>query len=75
METVMPNNPPDVESLRVYLTLPCCHMFDDPSNYRNVICPFGKALMSLSSTPAKVIGKSVAKEQVWLLLLVFYTVK
>lgn len=58
IETVLPSNPPDVESLRVYLTISCCHMFDNPSNYRIVICPFGKALVSLGNTPSKVLGKS-----------------
>ncbi len=57
METMLPSKPPDVESLRVYLTMPYCHMFDDPSNYRMVICPFAKSLVSLEATPFKVLGE------------------
>ena len=48
---------PDVEALRIYLTLPWCHLFDEPDAYETVICPFGKSVIKLAEAPSKILGK------------------
>jgi len=37
--------PPDVEALRVFLTLPYLHFFDNPKFYDTIICPFTNSLL------------------------------
>ena len=49
-------NPPDVEALRVYLTLPFYHEFVNPKNYQKLHTPFSKALLNLEKNPLKVVS-------------------
>ncbi|CAL8257158.1 unnamed protein product [Lota lota] len=49
-------SPPDIEALRLYLTLPECPLFRDPSTYVTLAIPFAKALISLKDAPLKVLG-------------------
>ena len=41
------NNPPDVETLRQFITLPLFNQFSDSSLYKDVHCPFSKGFISL----------------------------
>jgi E3 ubiquitin-protein ligase HERC4 len=51
------SSPPDIEALRLYLTLPECPLFSDPNTYVTLAIPFAKALISLKEAPLKVLGK------------------
>ncbi|MED6264721.1 putative E3 ubiquitin-protein ligase herc4 [Characodon lateralis] len=50
------NSPPDIEALRLYLTLPECPLFSDRSNYITITIPFAKCVISLKEAPLKVLG-------------------
>ncbi|XP_032669055.1 probable E3 ubiquitin-protein ligase HERC4 isoform X2 [Odontomachus brunneus] len=50
-------SPPDVESLRVYLTLPLYHGFVDPMNYNSLQYPFSKAMLDLKLEARIIVGK------------------
>uniref|UniRef100_A0A8C1TXY4 HECT and RLD domain containing E3 ubiquitin protein ligase 4 n=1 Tax=Cyprinus carpio TaxID=7962 RepID=A0A8C1TXY4_CYPCA len=50
------SSPPDIEALRLYLTLPECPLLSDPSNYTTLTIPFAKAVVSLKDAPRKVLG-------------------
>ncbi|XP_012527820.1 probable E3 ubiquitin-protein ligase HERC4 isoform X2 [Monomorium pharaonis] len=50
------DNPPDVESLRVYLTLPLYHRFANLSNYSALQTPFSKAVFNLKPEACRVVG-------------------
>uniref|UniRef100_A0A4W6FDW7 HECT and RLD domain containing E3 ubiquitin protein ligase 4 n=1 Tax=Lates calcarifer TaxID=8187 RepID=A0A4W6FDW7_LATCA len=50
------SSPPDIEALRLYLTLPECPLFSDRNNYVTIAIPFAKALLSLKEAPLKVLG-------------------
>uniref|UniRef100_G3NHN5 HECT domain-containing protein n=1 Tax=Gasterosteus aculeatus aculeatus TaxID=481459 RepID=G3NHN5_GASAC len=50
------NSPPDIEALRLYLTLPECPLFKDRNNYVTIAIPFAKSLLSLKEAPLKVLG-------------------
>ncbi|XP_062319975.1 probable E3 ubiquitin-protein ligase HERC4 [Osmerus eperlanus] len=50
------NCPPDIEALRLYLTLPECPLFSDLNTYVTLAIPFAKALISLKEAPLKVLG-------------------
>uniref|UniRef100_A0A8P4KMJ6 HECT domain-containing protein n=1 Tax=Dicentrarchus labrax TaxID=13489 RepID=A0A8P4KMJ6_DICLA len=50
------NSPPDIEALRLYLTLPECPLFSDRNNYVTIAIPFAKSLISLKEAPLKVLG-------------------
>lgn len=49
-------SPPDIEALRLYLTLPECPLFSDSNAYVTLAIPFAKSLISLKETPLKVLG-------------------
>nr|XP_046214995.1 probable E3 ubiquitin-protein ligase HERC4 isoform X1 [Oncorhynchus gorbuscha] len=49
------SSPPDIEALRLYLTLPECPLFSDPNTYVTLAIPFAKALISLKEAPLKVL--------------------
>lgn len=49
-------SPPDIESLRVYLTLPFYHEFSNPKQHKKLHQPFAKAVLSLAPNPQRVIG-------------------
>ncbi|XP_037533808.1 probable E3 ubiquitin-protein ligase HERC4 [Nematolebias whitei] len=50
------NSPPDIEALRLYLTLPECPLFGDRSNYITITIPFAKRVLSLVEAAQKVLG-------------------
>ncbi|KAH9513169.1 putative E3 ubiquitin-protein ligase herc4 [Bulinus truncatus] len=52
----LPQSPPDVEALRLYLMLPECHLFDEPKLYSSIICPFAKSLLSLNKVALNVFN-------------------
>ncbi len=51
-------SPPDIEALRLYLTLPECPLLSNPSNYTTLTIPFSKAVVNLKDAPIKVLGTS-----------------
>uniref|UniRef100_A0A3Q1ID58 HECT domain-containing protein n=1 Tax=Anabas testudineus TaxID=64144 RepID=A0A3Q1ID58_ANATE len=50
------SSPPDIEALRLYLTLPECPLFSDRNNFVTIAIPFAKSLISLKEAPLKVLG-------------------
>ncbi|KAI4872056.1 hypothetical protein NFI96_034268, partial [Prochilodus magdalenae] len=58
-KNLIPNlssSPPDIEALRLYLTLPQCPLFSNPNTYITLAIPFAKAVVSLKEAPLKVLG-------------------
>lgn len=51
------NCPPDIESLRLYLTLPESPLFCDRNNYVTIVIPFAKSIIALKEAALKVLGK------------------
>jgi len=51
----LPESPPHVEAMRIYLSLPWCHLFDNPTAFDTVICPFGQAILALQAVPTKIL--------------------
>lgn len=51
------NSPPDIESLRLYLTLPECPLFSDQNNYVTITIPFAKSIIMLKEAALKVLGR------------------
>ncbi|XP_041645814.1 probable E3 ubiquitin-protein ligase HERC4 isoform X1 [Cheilinus undulatus] len=49
-------SPPDIEALRLFLTLPECPLFSNRNNYVTITIPFAKSLLSLKEAPLKVLG-------------------
>ncbi|XP_059098839.1 probable E3 ubiquitin-protein ligase HERC4 isoform X1 [Tigriopus californicus] len=54
--------PPDVETLRVFLTLPLFHKFDDPTMHEELQTPFANNLISLDKNPWNVIEKWISQQ-------------
>lgn len=52
----LPSSPPDIEALRLYLTLPECALFRDRSNFVTITIPFAKSVITLKGPPLKVLG-------------------
>lgn len=52
----MAPSPADVETLRVYVTLPLYHGFSDPTKHENLHRPFAKALLRLKAEAKKIVG-------------------
>ncbi|RLU20163.1 hypothetical protein DMN91_006770 [Ooceraea biroi] len=50
-------SPPDVETLRVYVTLPLYHGFANLSNYKCLQAPFCKALVSLKEESRQTVSQ------------------
>ncbi|XP_046391938.1 probable E3 ubiquitin-protein ligase HERC4 isoform X1 [Ischnura elegans] len=48
-------NPPDVETLRVYLVLPLYHGFENAKNFETLQCSFGQSVLGLSTEASKVV--------------------
>ncbi|KAM9133414.1 putative E3 ubiquitin-protein ligase HERC4 isoform 1-T3 [Pangshura tecta] len=46
---------PDVEALRLYLTLPECPLMSDVNNFTTLAIPFGAAVVNLEKAPLKVL--------------------
>uniref|UniRef100_A0A8B9KVT5 HECT and RLD domain containing E3 ubiquitin protein ligase 4 n=1 Tax=Astyanax mexicanus TaxID=7994 RepID=A0A8B9KVT5_ASTMX len=58
-KNLIPNlssSPPDIEALRLYLTLPQCPLFSNPNTYITLAIPFAKAVTSLKPAALKVLG-------------------
>ncbi|XP_060697829.1 probable E3 ubiquitin-protein ligase HERC4 [Hemiscyllium ocellatum] len=49
------HSPPDVEALRIYVTLPECPPMNDVNNYVTLAIPFGMAIVKLEKVPLKVL--------------------
>ncbi|XP_066248449.1 probable E3 ubiquitin-protein ligase HERC4 isoform X1 [Euwallacea similis] len=49
-------NPPDVESLRIYLILPLYHEFNNPKQYLKLQKPFASGVLNLKQPAHKVVG-------------------
>uniref|UniRef100_A0A3P9K827 HECT and RLD domain containing E3 ubiquitin protein ligase 4 n=1 Tax=Oryzias latipes TaxID=8090 RepID=A0A3P9K827_ORYLA len=49
-------SPPDIEALRLYLTLPESPLFWDRNNFVTITIPFAKSVVSLKEAPLKVLG-------------------
>ncbi|XP_071455632.1 probable E3 ubiquitin-protein ligase HERC4 [Hetaerina americana] len=49
------SNPPDIETLRVYLVLPLYHGFENAKNYETLQCPFGQSVLMLSTEASKIV--------------------
>ncbi|XP_067858724.1 probable E3 ubiquitin-protein ligase HERC4 isoform X1 [Heptranchias perlo] len=49
------NSPPDIEALRIYVTLPECPPMNDVNNYVTLAIPFGMAIVRLEKMPLKVL--------------------
>lgn len=54
--TSLPQIPPDVETLRVYLSLPLYHEFVNSKNYNKLHTPFCKVILNMDQIPLKVIS-------------------
>lgn len=52
----LPSSPPDIEALRLYLTLPECPLFRHRSNFVTITIPFAKSVISLKNAPLRVLG-------------------
>jgi E3 ubiquitin-protein ligase HERC4 len=52
----MSSNPPDVEVLRIYLTLPLYHEFVNAKNYAKLHTPFCKNVLHLVDIPRKILS-------------------
>lgn len=51
----LPSSPPDIEALRLYLTLPECPLMTDPNNFSSLAIPFGTAILNLEKAPLRVL--------------------
>lgn len=51
------SSPPDIESLRLYLTLPECPLLSDQNNYVTITIPFAKSIVRLKDAALKVLGR------------------
>lgn len=59
VEDVLPKlspSPPDVETLRIYLTIPLYHEFNNPRQHIKLHKPFAKAFLSLAPNVSGIIG-------------------
>lgn len=50
------SSPPDVEALRIYVTLPIYHEFNNPKQYQLLHSPFANALLKLKQQASRVVG-------------------
>uniref|UniRef100_A0A4W3GDE1 HECT and RLD domain containing E3 ubiquitin protein ligase 4 n=1 Tax=Callorhinchus milii TaxID=7868 RepID=A0A4W3GDE1_CALMI len=50
-----PKSPPDIEAMRVYITLTECPLLSDPNNYVTLAIPFAASILRLEKTPLKVL--------------------
>lgn len=49
------SSPPDVETLRIYLTLPMYHECENPKNYEKIHVPFAQAVSELKNEARKIV--------------------
>jgi E3 ubiquitin-protein ligase HERC4 len=52
----LPPSPPDVETLRLYVTLPLYHEFENAKHCTKLQGPFANALLQLKTEAAKIVG-------------------
>nr|XP_023013190.1 probable E3 ubiquitin-protein ligase HERC4 isoform X1 [Leptinotarsa decemlineata] len=58
VDSVLPNlssSPPDVETLRIYLTLPLYHEFNNPKQHLRLQKPFASAVLNLKEPASKIV--------------------
>lgn len=53
-------SPPDVETLRVYITLPLYHEFHNARNCDKLQTPFASAVLGLRPEAARIVGTTIA---------------
>ena len=64
-------SPPDVETLRIFVTLPLYHRFRDPANHLDLQTPFVEAVMNLDKNPfSKIEGWILAQGKSYFTYLV-----
>ncbi|CAH1793710.1 unnamed protein product, partial [Owenia fusiformis] len=51
----LPKSPPDVETLRLHIILPECHLFDEQKYVPTIIVPFAYNILNMDKTPNRVI--------------------
>ncbi|KAG5879073.1 hypothetical protein JTB14_023897 [Gonioctena quinquepunctata] len=59
VDDILPNlsaSPPDVETLRIYLTLPLYHEFNNPKQNLLLQKPFAKAVLNLKQPASRIVG-------------------
>jgi len=56
MISSLPESPPDVETLRLYITLPLYHEFENARHYTKLQCPFAVAHLRLKTEAGKVLS-------------------
>lgn len=61
---VLTTNPPDVETLRIYLVLPLYHEFVNSKNYSKLHTPFSKMLLTMEKIPKKIVSEWYASTSV-----------
>lgn len=57
MDELLPHlsrSPPDVEALRIYVTLPLYHEFNNPKQHTKLQKPFASAVLNLKKPASKV---------------------
>lgn len=54
--------PPDVETLRIFLSLPLYHGFEDVSQIEVLQTPFNHCLATLNPIPAKVVANWIGEQ-------------
>ena len=53
---LLSKNPPDIEAMRLYLTLPWCHLFTHSDHQVTVAGLFAEHIVKLEKNPSKIIG-------------------
>lgn len=52
----LPSNPPDVEALRLFITLPECQYFQNQEHFFQLLVPFTARLTSLTPNPSVILN-------------------
>ncbi|KAG5681672.1 hypothetical protein PVAND_011086 [Polypedilum vanderplanki] len=55
LKALIKMKPPDIETLRIFLTLPLYHEFVNSKNYQSLQTPFCKAVLNLDQIPQKIV--------------------
>ncbi|XP_039273158.2 putative E3 ubiquitin-protein ligase HERC4 [Styela clava] len=54
---LLPSNPPDIEALRLYLSLPELPLLHEPECYDSLLFPFVQQLLLLAENPSKILDQ------------------
>lgn len=54
---VLPSNPPDIEALRLYLSLPELQLLHEPHCFDSLLFPFVKKVLQLAENPSKILDQ------------------